>query len=162
MRRRTDYIVVHCSATKPSSDVGVDEIENWHRAEGFDRIGYHSVIRRDGTLEFGRHFDGQGAHVRGQNMRSVSVCLVGGIGENGMAENNFTPAQMETLYYVVHMLRLAYPDSEVLGHRDLSPDLDGDGIIERREWVKDCPSFDVREWWESVGGTNKRQGAHRS
>lgn len=153
MRRRTDYIVVHCSATRPSADIGADEIEQWHRARGFERIGYHSVIRRSGVLEFGRHFDAPGAHVLGQNFRSVGVCLVGGVGANGQAENNFTPAQFDTLYFVVKMLFKAYPNAALLGHRDLSPDLDGDGIIERHEWVKDCPSFSVKDWWaEQVGG----------
>jgi N-acetylmuramoyl-L-alanine amidase len=39
-----------------------------------------------------------------------------------------------------------YPNATILGHRDLSPDKNGDGVIERSEWVKHCPSFDVREW----------------
>ena len=39
-----------------------------------------------------------------------------------------------------------YPDATILGHRDLSPDKDGDGVIETSEWVKHCPSFDVKEW----------------
>lgn len=147
MRRKTDYIVVHCSATRPHSDIGIDEITQWHRARGFQAVGYHAVIRRDGSLEFGRNFETPGAHVTGQNMRSVGVCLVGGIGENGKGENNFTPAQFDTLHCVLKMLLKAFPTAEVLGHRDLSPDLDGDGIVERREWVKECPSFDVREWW---------------
>ena len=148
MRRKTDFIVVHCSATKAGSDIGIDEITQWHRARGFAGVGYHAVIRRNGELEFGRNFEVPGAHVVGQNMRSVGVCLVGGIGENMKAENNFTPAQLDTLYYVIRMLLRAWPNAEVLGHRDLSPDLDGDGIVERHEWVKDCPSFDVREWWK--------------
>lgn len=148
MRRKTDYIVVHCSATRPGADIGADEISQWHRARGFQAIGYHAVIRRNGELEFGRNFETPGAHVTGQNMRSVGICMVGGIGENGKAENNFTPAQFRTLELVIRMLLCAWPKAEVLGHRDLSPDLDGDGIVERHEWVKDCPSFDVREWWQ--------------
>lgn len=151
MRRRTDYIVVHCSATRPGSDIGSDEIGQWHRARGFERIGYHAVIRRSGQVEFGRYMDAEGAHVQGQNYRSVGVCMVGGLGENSKAENNFTPAQFDSLHDVVRLLLKAYPNAEVLGHRDLSPDLDGDGIVERHEWVKDCPSFDVREWWAEVG-----------
>lgn len=150
MRRRTDYIVVHCSATRPSADIGTDEIREWHLKRGFKALGYHAVIRRDGTLEFGRNFDVEGAHVTGQNFRSVGVCMVGGVNAKGQAENNFTPAQFDSLYYVIRMLLKAYPKATVLGHRDLSPDLDGDGIVERHEWVKECPSFDVREWWRGV------------
>ncbi len=146
MRRRTDYIVVHCSATPPDSDIGADEIDQWHRDRGWDGIGYHAVIRRDGEVEFGRHFDEAGAHVQGHNFRSVGVCMVGGIDDDGEAENNFTEEQFESLRDTVVFLKRAYPHARILGHRDLSPDLDGDGVIEEHEWVKDCPSFDVEDW----------------
>lgn len=147
VRRRTDYIVVHCSATPPSSDIGVDEIREWHKRNGWSDIGYHAVIRRDGEIEFGRPFDAIGAHVQGQNARSVGVCLVGGVNAAGKSENNFTEEQFESLVAIVEMLKRAYPLADVLGHRDLSPDLDGDGIIEKHEWLKDCPCFDVREFF---------------
>ena len=148
MRRKTKYIVVHCSATTPTSDIGADEIRDWHvRGNGWSDIGYHAVIRRDGEIEFGRHFDVSGAHVKGQNFQSVGICMVGGIDDEGNSEDNFTDFQYESLAYVVSMLVKAYPDADVLGHRDLSPDLDGDGVVEKDEWLKDCPCFDVREWW---------------
>lgn len=146
-RRRTDYIVVHCSATRPSSNIGADEIDHMHRQRQFDEIGYHSVIRRDGEIEFGRHFDQQGAHVKGHNFRSVSVCMVGGINEQtGDAEDNFTEDQYDSLWDVLCVLERAYPDAQIVGHRDLSPDLDGDGIVEEHEWLKECPSFDVSDF----------------
>lgn len=147
MRRRTDYIVVHCSATGPSSDIGIDEIRDWHmNRNGWSDVGYHAVIRRSGQIEFGRHFDEPGAHVRGQNYRSVGICMVGGVSMTGQPENNFTEPQFVSLKIALAMMRRAYPSAAIVGHRDLSPDLDGDGIIERHEWVKDCPSFDVRRW----------------
>jgi len=152
MRRRTDYIVVHCSATPPSSDIGADEIDEWHRNRKptpFKMIGYHAVIRRDGQIEFGRHFDEAGAHVQGQNYRSVGVCMVGGIDEQGDAEDNFNDEQFDSLTTVIAMLQRAYPDAEVVGHRDLSPDVNGDGVVTSDEWVKECPSFDVAEWMKS-------------
>jgi len=146
MRRRTDYIVIHCSATPPSSDIGADEIDDWHKQRGWSGIGYHAVIRRDGQIEFGRHFDESGAHVKGQNYRSVGVCLVGGVNKHGEAEDNFSTEQLKSLTALVATLERAYPDAEVLGHRDLSPDLDGDGVVEENEWIKECPCFDVRGW----------------
>jgi N-acetyl-anhydromuramyl-L-alanine amidase AmpD len=150
-RRRTDYIVVHCSATRAASDIGADEIRQWHvKDNGWSDIGYHAVIRRDGDIELGRHFDVAGAHVQGQNMRSVGVCLVGGLAADAnTAENNFTDEQFAALKKVVAFLTDLYPTAEVLGHRDLSPDLDGDGVVEKEEWVKECPSFDARAWWKA-------------
>ena len=152
MRHRTDYIVVHCSATRATSDIGVDEIRDWHvHKNGWRDIGYHAVIRRDGEIEWGRHFDEEGAHVAGQNYRSVGVCLVGGIDFDGSPENNFTDEQFKSLTVLLEVLQRAYPSASILGHRDLSPDLDGDGVVEKHEWVKDCPCFDVREWRQSGG-----------
>lgn len=152
MRRRTDYIVVHCSATGPSSDIGIDEIRDWHTrskedgGNGWSDVGYHAVIRRNGQLEFGRHFDVAGAHVKGQNYRSVGICMVGGLDQEGQPENNFTQPQFTSLKIVLAMMRRAYPSAVIVGHRDLSPDLDGDGVVEKHEWVKDCPCFDVQKW----------------
>ena len=158
MRHRTDSIVIHCSATAPDSDIGVDEIDSWHKARGWSGVGYHAVIRRDGQVEFGRHFDEPGAHVQGQNFRSVGVCLVGGVNEEAEPEDNFTEEQMESLLQTVQFLRLAYPEATVLGHRDLSDDLDGDGVVEEWEWVKDCPCFDVRDWWNGIYGIGDGDG----
>lgn len=146
MRRRTKYIVIHCSATKPDSDIGADEIRDWHTRKGWSDIGYHAVIRRDGCIEFGRHFDAVGAHVHGQNYQSVGICLVGGLDAAGNPEDNFTVSQKSAARQLVAVLARAYPFASILGHRDLSPDLDGDGIITRNEWVKDCPCFDVKPW----------------
>jgi N-acetyl-anhydromuramyl-L-alanine amidase AmpD len=68
------------------------------------------------------------------------------VDENGGAKDNFTTEQLKSLTAIVATLERAYPGAEVLGHRDLSPDLNGDGVIEKHEWVKDCPCFDVRKW----------------
>lgn len=148
MRRRTDYIVIHCSATPPSSDIGADEIDTWHKARGWSGIGYHAVIRRNGEIEFGRHPDDVGAHVRGQNARSIGICMVGGVDGGGMPESNFTPEQYESLDRSIKFYSLAYPLAKVVGHRDLSPDVNGDGVISEHEWMKACPSFDVAAFLE--------------
>ena len=87
-----------------------------------------------------------GAHVRGHNYQSVGVCLVGGLDDDGEPADNFTAAQFSSLRNVIAMLASAWPGADVLGHRDLSPDLDGDGIISSDEWLKDCPCFDVKQW----------------
>lgn len=135
-RKRTDYIVVHCSATRPSQDIGLLEIDKWHRQRGFRKVGYHYIIRRDGTVELGRSLDEIGAHARGFNSRSVSICMVGGVAEDNVkqAENNFTPAQFSALSNLTDTLKELYNEAEVIGHRDL-PNV-----------AKDCPSFNVKEW----------------
>ncbi len=79
-RESTDHIVVHCSATKPSQDVGASEIRQWYLDRGLSNIGYHLVIRRDGPVENGRPLSNVGAHVRGYNRVSIGICLSGGMG----------------------------------------------------------------------------------
>lgn len=145
-RDRTELIVVHCSATQPNADIGKREITQWHRERGFDTIGYHYVIRRNGDVETGRRESEIGAHVRGHNLYSIGVCLVGGVDTKGKPENNFNPAQFEALESVLKGLKERYPTTRIVGHRDLSPDRNGDGKITRDEFVKACPSFDVRDW----------------
>lgn len=118
-------IVVHCADTPADMDIGVDEIDEWHRDRGWSGCGYHYVIRRDGELEYGRPEGVQGAHVRGHNRNSLGICLVGGQG--GF---NFTLNQIDALFSLFSQLSAKYPDAEWFGHRDL-------------DTGKTCPNFDL-------------------
>ena len=119
-----------------------------HHKRGFLDIGYHYVIRRDGTLETGRDETVTGAHVRGYNHLSIGICMVEGSLQEIIPatrtrkktyklhpEDNFTDAQYKTLYRLLNELRMKHPKAEILGHRDLP------GV------TKSCPSFDVHEWF---------------
>ena len=129
-----EYIVIHCAATPSSMDVGVEEIDRWHRERGFWKVGYHYVIRRDGSLESGRDITEMGAHVKGFNSRSIGVCLIGGVDKDGLPEDNFTDDQFGSLRALMLYLVGHFPDAEIVGHRDLP------GVR------KDCPSFEVKQW----------------
>ena len=63
-------------------------------------------------------------------------------GDNRNIDN--IPEQKLSMANLVNKLCDEYPIVEVLGHRDASPDANGDGIISRNEWIKQCPCFDVR------------------
>ena len=131
-RTETSQIFVHCSATKATMDVGVREIRQWHKEQGWLDIGYHFVIRRDGTVETGRDLGAVGSHVKGHNSTSVGVCLVGGIDTKGNPEANFTPQQMHSLKNVLTTLKGEWPDAAIMAHHDVAP--------------KACPSFDLGRW----------------
>ncbi|WP_343698871.1 N-acetylmuramoyl-L-alanine amidase [Caulobacter sp.] len=149
--KQVDFLVVHCSATPASRDIGRAEIDVMHRQRGFRMIGYHYVIRRDGRVEKGRPETEPGAHVEGYNSRSLGICLVGGVKTDGKTpEDNFTPEQFAALRHMLANLKHAYPKAEILGHRDLSPDKNRDGKITPNEWLKSCPCFDVRAWLSSA------------
>jgi N-acetylmuramoyl-L-alanine amidase len=134
-RRNTDWIVVHCSATRPNQNIGAKEIRSWHKAQGWKDIGYHFVIRRDGTVEKGRAVNAIGSHVKGYNHNSVGICMVGGIGDNSWTPaNNFTRAQWTSLKALVDTLIKRHPKARILGHRDFP------GVS------KACPCFDAKAW----------------
>lgn len=134
--KSVDYLVVHCAATKAGMDIGVEEIRRWHRQRGWLDVGYHKIIRRDGTIEDGRPMTAPGAHARGFNHISLGICLVGGLAADGKSpENNFTDVQMDVLRELLSDLLKIYPEARIVGHRDL-PKVN-----------KACPSFDVREWY---------------
>lgn len=137
-RKETNFIVVHCSATKPSMNIGAREIRQWHLQRGFADIGYHFVIRRDGTIEAGRDEDQVGAHVAKYNSQSVGICLVGGVPENNVNgyEANFTEVQMERLKSIIMTLSAKYPEAKLVGHHHLDSG-------------KACPSFAVDLWWKT-------------
>ena len=147
--RNIDSIIVHCSATKAGQDFTAADIDCWHRERGFNGIGYHYVIRLDGKLEKGRDVALAGAHCKGWNERSVGICYIGGLDENGRPADTRTNAQKRVLYQIIIDLQREYNILQVLGHRDTSPDLNGDGVIEPYEYVKACPCFDVKEFLRS-------------
>lgn len=140
-RKSTKYLVVHCSATRPSLDVGAKEIRQWHKNQGWEDIGYHFVIRRDGKVEKGRPEGMVGAHVAGFNATSIGVCMVGGVNQNDFTkpENNFTKEQFASLKTLMATLSKKYPGAVVLGHRDFP------------RVSKACPSFDAKAWAKKEG-----------
>lgn len=169
MKRKLNAIVIHCAATPNGKDIKVAAIDAMHKARGFKRdsqavrnfnpelkhIGYHYVIEVDGTIRTGRGIEEVGAHVQGNNSKSIGICLIG--------TDKFTKAQWDGLRTLVIGLAAeisgrdimhvatavaAYKDMgiSIKGHRDYSPDLNGDGQITRNEWIKICPGFNVADW----------------
>ncbi len=137
-RKSTKYIVIHCAATKPTMDIGVREIRQWHQQQGWLDVGYHFVIRRNGVIEEGRPLDVVGSHVKGFNSDSLGICMAGGIDATGKPAENFTPQQWAALDGLVFKLKAEhYPDAQVCGHRDLDSG-------------KACPSFSVQEWLNAL------------
>ncbi len=167
-RRTLARLVVHCSATPSGRRLEPDAarvIDRWHAQRGFRRsaqararwmpavghMGYHYVVNTCGTVQAGRHLDEIGAHAAGHNADSVGICLVGGVEREG----RYTLVQWEQLAFLVRALRMCAARSgmglipRVLGHRDLSPDANGDGVIDARDWLKTCPGFEAPAWYRS-------------
>jgi N-acetylmuramoyl-L-alanine amidase len=142
--RKINLIVVHCSATPEGRDVTAADINKMHIARGFKKIGYHYVVRLDGTVETGRKENEIGAHAKGYNANSIGVCYVGGLASDGKTpKDTRTPAQKSALKKLLHTLKQRYPDARIVGHRDLSPDTNHNGKVDKWEWIKACPCFDA-------------------
>lgn len=140
--RQINKIYVHCSATKPSQDIDATTIKKWHtdpdpEGRGWSDIGYHAVIKRDGTVEEGRPESKSGAHAMGHNSDSIGICLVGGINDKGDADANFTFEQYVALAALLKTKGDQYgiTAENVFGHRDAAN--------------KDCPSFDIHAFIEN-------------
>ena len=127
--RDINQIIIHCSVTK--GDVSADTIRKWHTDRGWRDIGYHYVIRTDGSIETGRPIKKAGAHTKGHNKDSIGICLAGGF--DGTTDD-FTDEQFESLLVLVAGLRSIYGALSVYGHNDFTN-------------AKTCPNFNVYNWW---------------
>lgn len=127
--RRIDHIIVHCTATPAGRDVTVADVDRWHRERGFDCIGYHYLVYRDGSVHPGRDIARAGAHCLGRNATSIGVCYVGGLDADGHAADTRTPAQRRALISLLTDLRRRFGTIPVFSHRDFA--------------AKACPCFDA-------------------
>ena len=125
------HLVVHCSDTPDDEPIGAREIHEMHLGFGWHGIGYHRVIRRDGTVETARPDYWKGAHVYGHNDISLGVCLIG--------RTTFTDAQLGALEALLRQWQSDYPTAVICGHRDFS------------YTDKTCPNFEVAAWCASRG-----------
>lgn len=155
-------IVIHCSATKESSDYTFDDLLRDHKTRGFDTCGYHYYIRKNGFVFKGRTLDTIGAHASPKNTNSIGICYEGGLDDKStkkrtIAKDTRTDEQKEQIlnciFDVLKEVRKAggnVAEIEIIGHRDISPDLDGDGIVEPHEYIKMCPCFDAIEEYRDI------------
>ncbi len=132
--REITEVVIHWSGTFLDQDIGAKEIHKWHQQAGYDGIGYHYVIRKDGTIERGRPIQKDGAHakVNGHNLRSIGLCLVGGYTVpseyalyNPLAQQgveSFTNAQQANLFIFLRAFYRVWPGGQVFGHSQTDPD----------------------------------------
>ena len=132
--RTITLLIVHCSAVMPDVESGAADIDRWHRAQGWrGGIGYHYVVRRDGTVEPGRREEVPGAHCRHHNAHSIGICYIGGLAADGRtSKDTRTPAQRKALKELLGKLHRQFPKALIVGHHDLNP-------------TKSCPCFDVHK-----------------
>ena len=119
--RKVTLILVHCSAVKPDQTSSAKQIDAWHKALGWSGIGYHYVVRRDGTVEKGRDESLVGAHCAGRNRHSIGVCYEGGLEAKGKPADTRTPEQKESLLRLLADLRQRHPQALIMSHHTFNP-----------------------------------------
>lgn len=103
-------ITLHSAATKNGVRVDIEEIRKWHKAKGWSDVGYHLVIQPDGEVQRGRPLNMLGAHVEGENMGNIGICLPG--------TDKFPLPQWESLRYQIDGIVQIYqiPPWEIFAH----------------------------------------------
>lgn len=147
--RKIQYLVVHCTASSQRNTTVERLREHWKEI-GWHAPGYHYLVMPSGRLEQLCSEDSVCNGVKGYNSVSVHVAYVGGIDHAGQPIDNRTEAQKASLYFLLERLREKYPAARILGHRELSPDLNGDGLISREEFIKECPCFDAGKEYAGI------------
>ena len=135
--RKINKIIIHCTATPEGRDVSIDEVRRWHVEErGWRDVGYHFLVRLDGTVEEGRPIEMTGAHTRSHNWDSIGIAYAGGMSKD-MTEPKDTrsDAQKDALVDLICQLHDCYGGT-VYGHRDFSE--------------KACPCFDAKTEYENI------------
>lgn len=135
--RKVNEIIVHCTATAEGKDFKVEDIDRWHKAKGWNCIGYHKVVYLDGSVHQGRPDSKIGAHCFGHNNNSIGVAYVGGVALDGKTpKDTRTPQQKTSLVKLLTELKHKYPEAVIRGHRDFT--------------AKACPSFDATNEYKNI------------
>ncbi len=140
--REITRIIMHCSATEAGRDFDAEDIRTWHKARGWSDIGYHYVIKLDGTIEAGRPVDRVGAHTKGHNEDSVGVCYIGGL-KDGKPFDTMSEIQEIAFIELVFSLRNVFGWMPIHGHNEFA--------------AKACPSFNVQVKYKFL---NLNNGIH--
>lgn len=136
--RKIKFIILHHNGV-PGRDIS--NIRRTHKAKGWSDVGYHYVIKEDGTIQRGRPESKTGAHAQGLNTNSIGICLIG----NGNKQR-FAQDQLDAMYCKLVELREAYPDAQIIGHREVNQ-----YVAKKYHTRKTCPGKlldldEVRGW----------------
>ena len=130
--RSINRVIIHATATLPGQDIGVEEVNRWHKARGWKGCGYHYLVRLNGTLEAGRALWEVGAHCKGENGDSIGIAYVGGLDDDGNPADTLFGCQRQTIQNLLDSLAVVlHKDLQIFGHRDYNAG-------------KSCPCFDAR------------------
>ncbi len=137
-RYETKMIVLHHLGNENGvdTDTPAEEVHRWHKNQGYAGIGYHFVIRKNGTIERGRPIWALGAHAYGENWHSIGILISG----TYIGNNQPTNAQIESAAMLIANLCADYAipttRANIVGHCDLmTTDCPGKNLYARLEEI---------------------------
>lgn len=156
-------IFIHCSAGNGDKAA----IERYWKSIGWKSPGYHILIDKLGVMHELAPFDKQVNGVRGFNHNSIHICYIGGVelvDGKWKAKDTRNDAQKKSLHIAIQEAiewlkengKDIKKDLGVLGHRDASPDKNGNGVIESWERIKECPSFESQREYDYLYSSPNR------
>lgn len=112
-RQKTDRIILHHA---DASNCTVEDIDRWHKGNGWSKIGYHFFIDKEGNVYRGREEDKVGAHAEGSNSDSIGICFEGKYEEEEMPEKQVKAGQE-----LIEYLKNKYPSIDIIEkHSDVN------------------------------------------
>ena len=110
-RTKTERIILHHAAAKECS---AEDIHRWHLSNGWSGMGYHFLVRKDGSIYRGRPEEKVGAHAYGSNYNSIGICFEGNYMEEDMPAEQIKAGQELVAY-----LKNKYNITTVQKHKDV-------------------------------------------
>lgn len=146
--RKIERIFVHCTAS--SQNATVNDIKAEFKRKGWKNPGYHYLIDKDGVIHQLLDDSKVSNGVKGYNSTSINVAYIGGIDSSGKGIDNRTEEQKKSLRSLLKMLHFRYPEAVIMGHRDISPDSNGNGVVDPWERIKEYPCFDAMDEYKDL------------
>ncbi|MES2651271.1 MAG: N-acetylmuramoyl-L-alanine amidase [Bacteroidota bacterium] len=150
MAKLVKYIVFHCTGANKFQTV--ESIKNYWRmpepkGKGWKSVGYMHLVDYNGVDHQLATVDQITNGVAGYNANAIHISYIGG--ENW--KDTRSDAQKATLEKLAKKYHALYPNAKIVGHRDFSPDKNGNGKIDPSEYMKICPAFEVSTWLKEIG-----------
>lgn len=136
VRPKTDMLVIHHVGI-PDGDTSAAAIHKAHLANGWAGIGYHYVIRKDGSIERGRPLATVGAHAEGQNYHTVGINVTGNFEKETPTQSQI--ASLEKLLVFLCQTYDIHPSAAtIVGHRNVnSTDCPGKNLYKLLPEIRD-------------------------
>ncbi|MBS1535316.1 MAG: N-acetylmuramoyl-L-alanine amidase [Bacteroidetes bacterium] len=146
--KNINTIFIHCTAGYS----GLDGLKKHWKSLGWNSPGYHLLVDLEGEIIEVTPFANYSNGVKGHNTNSINIAYIGGVDPKNVTKalDSRTPEQKEGLLKAIEkainwVVKTggSKANLKIMGHRDVSPDKNGNGVIDSFERIKECPSFDA-------------------